>query len=90
MDEKEEIAPNNYADWFALYKLCQLINQNPYIIINSSEFGNLLGLSQQTGSRRINELVELNWIKRSIEGKSQKISITKRGANVMLQIYKNL
>ena len=90
MDDREEITPNNYANWFALYRLCQLINKNPYIVINSSEFGNLLGLSQQTGSRRINELIDLGWIKRTIEGKSQKISITKQGANIMLLIYKNL
>jgi len=90
MDDREEITPINYANWFALYRLCQLINKNPYIVINSSEFGNLLGLSQQTGSRRINELIDLGWIKRTIEGKSQKISITKQGANIMLLIYKNL
>jgi len=90
MNDREEITPNNYANWFALFKLCQLINQNPYIVINSSEFGNILGLSQQTGSRRINELIDLGWIRRKIEGKSQKISITKQGANIMLQIYKNL
>jgi riboflavin kinase len=90
MDNREEITPNNYANWFALYRLCQLINQNPYIVINSSEFGNILGSSQQTGSRRINELIDLGWIRRKIEGKSQKISVTKQGANAMLQIYKNL
>jgi len=90
MDDQEEIVPENYGNWFALYKLCQLTKQNPYVIISSFDFGELLGLSQQTGSRRINELIELGWIKREKEGKSQKISITRQGANIMLSVYKKL
>ncbi|TFG25973.1 MAG: CTP-dependent riboflavin kinase [Promethearchaeota archaeon] len=90
MDDKEEINPENYGNWFALYKLCQLTKQNTSVLISSIDFGKLLGLSQQTGSRRINELIELGWIKREKEGKSQRISITKQGANVMLSIYKKL
>ena len=49
-----------------------------------------LGLSQQTGSRRISELEKLGWIKKRSEGKTQRISITKLGANIMLSVYKNL
>ena len=90
MDDQEEIIPENYGNWFALYKLCQLTKQNPYVLISSLDFGKLLGLSQQTGSRRINELIELGWIKREKEGKSQKISITRQGANIMLSVYKTL
>ena len=90
MDDIEGITPENYGNWFALYKLCQLTKHTPYVLISSFNFGKLLGLSQQTGSRRINELIELGWIKREKEAKSQKISITKQGANVMLGIYKNL
>lgn len=90
MDENEEIAPENYSNWFALYRLCQLAKDRGSINISSLEFGKLLGLSQQTGSRKIKSLEDLGWIKRKIEGKTQKISVTTQGANIMLQIYKKL
>ncbi len=90
MKKNEEITPENYANWFALFELCRLTKDRRSINISSVEFGELLGLSQQTGSRRIKDLEDLGWIKRRSEGKTQKISITKVGASVMLNIYKNL
>ncbi len=90
MENNEEISPDNYANWFALLKLCQLIKHEKSIQISSIEFGELLNLSQQTANRRINDLDQLGWIERKVEGKSQTISITKKGSTVMLNIYKNL
>jgi riboflavin kinase len=90
MKENEEITPENYANWFALFELCRLTKDRRSINISSVEFGELLGLSQQTGSRRIKDLEDLRWIKRRTEGKTQKISITKEGASVMLNIYRSL
>ena len=90
MNNNANISPENYANWFALYKLCQLARERKYIEISSIKFGEILGLSQQTGSRRINDLENLGWIKRKVDGKLQKISITKEGANMMLSIYKEL
>ncbi|MFX1498583.1 MAG: DUF120 domain-containing protein [Promethearchaeota archaeon] len=90
MESNESIKPENYANWFALLKLCQLTKSRTSLNISSVEFGEILGLSQQTGSRRIKDLEDLGWIKRKYEAKTQKISITKKGANVMLSVYKNL
>ena len=90
MNNNEKISPENYANWFALYQLCQLAKERKGIEISSVEFGEILGLSQQTGSRRINDLEQLGWIKRKLEGKTQQISITKEGANIMLTVYKEL
>ncbi|MFW9771003.1 MAG: DUF120 domain-containing protein [Candidatus Heimdallarchaeota archaeon] len=90
MENTEDIKPENYANWFALFKLCQITRNRNSLNLSSVEFGEILGLSQQTGSRRIKDLEDLGWIKRRIEGKTQKISITKKGANVMLNVYKNL
>lgn len=87
---EEEISQENYANWFALYQLCRLTKSKRKITISTIKFGEILGLSQQSGSRRINALIELNWIKRKTDGKSQTISITKEGTNVMLTVYKNL
>jgi len=90
MSNEGEISPENYANWFALYQLCKHIEHRQTINISSVEFGKLLNLSQQTASRRINDLIELKWIKRKIENKTQKIVLTKEGSDVMLLMYKNL
>jgi riboflavin kinase len=90
VDSNDYVGPDDYANWFALYRLCQIIKEKPSININSQEFGELLGVSQQTGNRRINDLEKLGWIKRKIEGKSQRVKVTKKGANMILNIYKSL
>ncbi len=87
---EEEISQENYANWFALYQLCQLTKSKRKITLSTIKFGEILGLSQQSGSRRINALIELHWVKRKTDGKTQTISITKEGTNVMLTVYKNL
>jgi len=90
MNKEKEISPENYANWFALYQLCKHIELRQTINISSVEFGKLLNLSQQTASRRINDLIELGWIKRKVEKKTQKIVLTKEGSDVMLLMFKNL
>ncbi|MHA1150915.1 MAG: DUF120 domain-containing protein [Promethearchaeota archaeon] len=87
---EEDITPENYANWFALFHLCQNIGDKKAIHISSAEFGKVLDLSQQTASRRINSLEEIGWIERKIENKEQIIRITKKGADIMLTMYKNL
>jgi len=90
MEAKDSISSENYANWFALYNLCQIIGSRKAIHISSVEFGKILNLSQQTASRRINQLEEIGWIQRKIAGKEQIIRITKTGADVILAMYKDL
>jgi riboflavin kinase len=90
MKEKKKISSDNYANWFALYHLCQKIGSQKAIHINSVEFSKILDMSQQTASRRINNLEEIGWIERKITGNEQIIRITKKGADIMLAMYKNL
>lgn len=90
MEDKEEIPSDNYANWFALFHLCQNIGSQKAIHISSVEFGKVLSLSQQTASRRLNQLEEMGWIQRKIKGKEQTIRITKEGADIMLLMYNNL
>jgi riboflavin kinase len=90
MVDSDNISPDNYANWFALYHLCQIIGSRKAIHISSVEFSKILNLSQQTASRRINKLEEIGWIQRKIARKEQIIRITKKGADIMLTMYKDL
>jgi riboflavin kinase len=90
MGEKNNISSDNYSNWFALYHLCQKIGNQKNIHITSVGLSKLLNISQQTASRRISSLEEIGWIERKIVGKEQVIRITKKGADVMLGMYKNL
>lgn len=85
-----KINPDNYANWFTLYYLCQQIGNQKEIHISSVELGEIMGVSQQTASRRIQDLEKLGWIKRKIDGKTQIIRIPKMGADVLLKVYKEL
>jgi len=87
---EEDITPDNYANWFTLFHLCQQIGNQKNIMISSVELGEIMGVSQQTASRRIQDLEKLGWIKRKINGKNQIILIPKKGADIMLNIYKDL
>jgi riboflavin kinase len=88
--DQNNVSSENYANWFALFHLGQKIGSRKAVHTSTVEFGKLLNLSQQTASRRISNLEELGWIKRNTTGKEQIIRITKKGADVMLVMYKNL
>jgi riboflavin kinase len=90
MSEKETVSPDNYANWFTLYYLSEQIGNQRDIKMSSVELGELMSVSQQTASRRIQDLEKLGWIKRKIDGKTQIIKIPKKGADVLLNIYKEL
>ena len=90
MSEERNISPDNYANWFTLFHLCQHIGNQKSIHISSGDLGETMGVSQQTASRRLLSLEELKWIKRKIEGKAQIIKITKNGSDILLKIYKEL
>lgn len=90
MEENDLSCPDNHANWFALFNLCKQVNEKQVIIISSVEFSKILNVSQQTASRRIQNLEKLGWIKRRISGKVQNIIITKEGSDILLEMYKNL
>ncbi len=90
MTEDFDIDPDNYANWFALFHLCKKLGKKKNIRLNSTEFGGEMGVSQQTASRRIQNLEDLNWIERKIEGKTQIVDITELGTEIMLKMYRNL
>ena len=53
MPEERNISPDNYANWFTLFHLCQHIGNQKAIHISSGDLGEKMGVSQQTASRRL-------------------------------------
>jgi len=90
MSNKEEINPENYSNWFALYMLTKYAEDTLSIELSSNDLGKLLNVSQQTASRRLNDLEKLKWIKRKVGVKGQFISITDLGINELFKMYDNL
>ncbi|TXT59269.1 MAG: Riboflavin kinase [Promethearchaeota archaeon] len=88
--KREKLDYSNYSDWFSLYTLCKYAKKRFSIEISSVEFGELLNMSQQTASRRIQDLGKRGWIRREIDGKTQRITITEKGCNVLFKIFENL
>ncbi len=90
MSDNEKVNPENYSNWFALYHLSNNIGDKKSLHISSIEFGKLLNVSQQTASRRFNDLEDLGWIERKMVANDHIVRITKIGADILLKMYKSL
>jgi riboflavin kinase len=90
MEKETQVNSDNYSNWFALYHLANNIGDRKSLHISSTEFGELLEVSQQTASRRFNDLEDLGWIERKLVGNEHIVRITKKGADVLLSMYKSL
>ena len=74
----------------ALYKLAELGAYAQEVSLSTGAFAKGLGLSQQTASRRLIEMERLRLIERSIDGKAQRVRITRVGLNSLSEMYKTL
>lgn len=52
----------DWQAWAVLEKLIDFVDMHD--IVNTGDFGKVLGVSQQTGSRYLTELERRGWIKR--------------------------
>ncbi|OLS14497.1 MAG: riboflavin/FAD biosynthesis transcriptional regulator [Promethearchaeota archaeon CR_4] len=80
-DEKETVF---------LYILARQGALHAPVEIKSRQIGEQLGLSQQTASRRLIRLEKNGWITRQVLGKSQKIALTFKGRDKLLELFKDL
>jgi len=74
----------------ALYKLAELGAYNKEVAISTGSFAKSLGLSQQTASRRLIEMQKQALIERSVQGRTQKVKITKSGLASLGEMYRML
>ena len=72
---------------FALRKIALLGGIDDYIAISSRELGDALGISQQSASKRILELLNEKLIVRDLGARRQRIKLTSRGVDEMRKEY---
>ncbi len=71
----------------ALRKIALMGGMHDYISISSRELGKDLGMSQQSASKRILELLGKGWIVRDLGARRQRIKITDRGTEALRHEY---
>jgi len=81
---------HDYAEWFALINLAHILTEKPEIRVKSTEFCKTLGTSQQTASRRLQNLEKKGWIIRKKMFNAQQIEITDKGYQIIFKIYEKL
>jgi len=74
-----------------LYELCrQLKNKDDKLLISSTEYGDILGVSQQSAARHLSDLAKSGLIKRVKTSGGQEVSLTDKGYSALREIYLNL
>ncbi len=71
----------------ALRKLALLGAIDDYVAVSSRELGEILGMSQQSASKRILELMEEKYIVRDLGARRQRIKITPKGVEELRKEY---
>ncbi|MEM2944393.1 MAG: DUF120 domain-containing protein [Methanomassiliicoccales archaeon] len=71
----------------ALRKIAVLGGLRDYITISSRELGESLGMSQQSASKRILELLDLGLIQRDLGARKQRIKLTEKGIEILRNEY---
>ncbi|RLE53544.1 MAG: riboflavin kinase [Candidatus Methanomethylicota archaeon] len=73
-----------------LYKLALLGGCWKPIFIATKDLGKVMGISQQSASRRLKELEEMKLIMREVSRRGQFVKITDKGLKVLREVYTNL
>jgi riboflavin kinase, archaea type len=74
-------------DTFVLREIAQLGALHGLVEISTAQLASLLGLSQQTASRRILELEQSGYIRREMGLRRQLVRLTEEGINVLAREY---
>ena len=77
-------------EWFTLYHLLNLGGHKRRVLIGTEELGKILGVSQQTASRRLLELARKGYIDREMTPRGQSVLITKKGLSALREVYEVL
>lgn len=71
----------------ALRKIALMGGMHDYVSLSSRQLGEALGMSQQSASKRILELLAKGWIVRDLGARRQRIKLTDRGVDALRREY---
>lgn len=77
-------------DWAAIYAIFKMGGHKRQVLLGTSDFGKILGTSQQTASRRLIQLLGDGYITRELTSKGQYIAITEKGLDAIREVYGSL
>lgn len=77
-------------EWLSLFQLFKMGGHRRQILLGTSDFGKIIGTSQQTASRRLMRLVAEGYIIRELTPKGQNIIITEKGLEALKDVYCSL
>ena len=80
----------NASHIIVLYRLAEMGAYEHEVALSTGVVAGKLGISQQTASRRLIDMEEKGLIERTIDGRSQRVRITKQGFNVLGELYRTL
>lgn len=75
------------VDWSALYAIFKMGGHKRQVLLGTSDFGKMMGTSQQTASRRLIRLSKEGYISREMTSKGQHIAITEKGLEALKEVY---
>ena len=71
----------------ALQHIALLGGVTGYVSLSTRELGDALGLSQQSASHRILELIEQGYVQRDLAARQQRVRLTQQGVDVLRSEY---
>ncbi|MCU0860936.1 MAG: DUF120 domain-containing protein [Methanomassiliicoccales archaeon] len=71
----------------ALRKIALMGGMHDYVSLSSRQLGEALGMSQQSASKRILELLAKGWIVRDLGARRQRIKLTEKGVDALRREY---
>jgi len=87
MSDEIKFTYGDYADLFFLIELYNLQGNKEEIITTELKLNDMLGIPQQTISRRLLRLEKKEWITKKFGHNIQIITITPMGYKVIKQVY---
>lgn len=78
------------SNYWVLKAIRSIGGSRSLISLSSAELAEFMGISQQSASRFILELLHNGYIVRQMNGRKQEISITEKGMNVLVKEYTDL
>ncbi len=79
-----------YEIFFLIYRLAKMGALHGEALLNTKVFGEAVGFSQQTASRKLVELERLGYVRRRISKSGQAITITGKGRRLLEEVYADL